>query len=100
MRITLVAAGLSVLIVGLVQAQSPKPNLRDQGNSPMQSPAPSVGIDEVAARRKLEDAGYRDLRGMTGNPDGTLSAKATRRNSVRPAEITVEIDSSGNIKER
>ena len=61
---------------------------------------------EVAAKRKLEDSGYRDMRSMTANPDGTFSGKATRadppggvRRGSNP-EVNVEIDASGNVRER
>lgn len=110
MRTALVAAGLSILVAGLAQAQSPTATLPSQGSSPspMQSPTtPNPGNDEVAAKRKLEDSGYRDLRNMTPNPDGTFSGQATRSDPpggrIRPGgrpEVNVDIDASGNIKER
>lgn len=45
---------------------------------------PNAGTHEIAARRKLEDSGYRDLRNMTPNADGTFS----------------DVDASGNVRER
>lgn len=105
MRTVLLAAVLAA-IASLAQAQSPTANLPSQGNTPTLSPTtPNAGSDEVAARRKLEDAGYRDLRNMTPNADGTLSARGVRNNppGVRPGsspEVNIEIDASGNIKER
>jgi hypothetical protein len=109
MRTALVATGLSLVLASLAQAQNPTANLPSQGSSPSstQSPTtPNSGNDEVAAKRKLEDSGYRDMRGMTANPDGTFSGRATRRDppgSVRPGsrpEVNVEIDASGNVRER
>ena len=108
MRTAFLAAVLSMTAVSLAQAQSPTANLPSQGStpSPMLSPStPNAGTDEVAARRKLEAAGYRDLRNMTPNADGTFSARGTRSDppGVRPGsrpEVNVDIDASGNIKER
>jgi hypothetical protein len=108
MRTALFATVLWMATTSLAQAQSPVPNLPNQGSSPspVLSPStPNAGSDEVAARRKLEDAGYRDLRNMTPNADGTFSARGTRSHppGVRPGsrpEVNVDIDASGNIKER
>ena len=105
---TAVLATIFSVTAGLAQAQSPTPNLPNQGSapSPTLSPStPNAGNDEVAARRKLEDAGYRDLRSMTPNADGTYSGRATRPSPLgnRPTsgpEVNVDIDASGNIKER
>ena len=58
--------------------------------------SPSAGLDEGAAKSKLEGEGYRDIRGMTANPDGTWSGRAVR-DSIEQA---VTIDSSGNIQTR
>lgn len=58
--------------------------------------SPSENLDEGAAKSKLEGEGYRDIRGMTANPDGTRSGRAVRDNS----EQAVTIDSSGNIRTR
>jgi hypothetical protein len=58
--------------------------------------SPSAGLDEGAAKRKLEGDGYRDIRGMTSNPDGTWSGHAVRDNT----EQAITIDSSGNIRTR
>ncbi len=109
MRTALIAAGLSILVASLAQAQSPTANLPTQGNSPspMASPTtPNAGNDEVAARRKLEESGYRDPRNLTANPDGTFSGRATRSDPAgrvspgsRP-EVNVDVDASGNVKER
>lgn len=51
---------------------------------------------EISARRALERSGYRDIRGLRPNSDGTWTGVASRRN----AERTVTIDSHGNIIER
>lgn len=107
MRTTFLAVAL-IAAAGFAQAQNPSATLPSQGSSlsPSLSPTtPSAGTDEVAARRKLEDAGYKDLRSMTPNPDGTLSTRATRNDNlgVRSGpspEVNVDIDASGNIKER
>lgn len=58
--------------------------------------SPSAGLDEGAAKSKLEAEGYGDVRGMTANPDGTWSGRAVRGNT----EQAVTIDSSGNIQTR
>ena len=108
MRTILLAAALTAA-GGIAQAQSPTNRLPNQAElpSPTMSPTtPNAGNDEVAARRKLEEQGYRDLRNVTPNGDGTFSATGTRQNppgAQRPGgnrEINVEIDASGNVKER
>jgi hypothetical protein len=58
--------------------------------------SPSTGLDEGAAKSKLEGEGYRDIRGMTANPDETWSGRAVRDST----EQAVTIDSSGNIQTR
>jgi hypothetical protein len=58
--------------------------------------SPSAGLDEGAAKSKLEGEGYRDIREMTANPDGTWSGRAVRDST----EQAVTIDSSGNIQSR
>lgn len=89
-------------------AQGPNAKLPLQSESPSiasKPAAPNAGNDEALARRKLEDGGYRDLRNVTPNPDGTFSALGTRRDppGVRPGsqpEAKVDIDAWGNIRER
>ena len=107
MRTILLAAALTA--AGIAQAQSPTNRLPNQAELPSPSTSattPNAGNDEVAARRKLEDQGYRDLRNVTPNGDGTFSARGTRQNppgARRPGgnpEVNVEIDASGNVKER
>lgn len=51
---------------------------------------------EASAKRALERSGYRDIRGLRPNSDGTWTGVASRRNIER----TVTIDSHGNISER
>ena len=51
---------------------------------------------EVSAKRALERSGYRDIRGLRPNGDGTWTGRASRRN----VEWTVTIDSHGNTTER
>ena len=107
MRTLLLAAALAAA-GGLASAQNPTNRLPDQAElpSPSTSTTPNAGNDEVSARRKLEDQGYRDLRNVTPNGDGTYSATGTRRNPPgvrRPGgnpEVNLEIDASGNVKER
>ena len=107
MRTIFLAAAL-VAAGGIAQAQSPTSRLPNQADlpSPSTSVTPNAGNDEVSARRKLEDQGYRDLRNVTPNGDGTFSARGTRQNPAgarRPGgnpEVNVEIDASGNVKER
>jgi hypothetical protein len=108
MRTILVAAALTAA-GGITQAQSPTNRLPNQAElpSPTTSPTtPNAGNDEVAARRKLEEQGYRDLRNVTPNGDGTFSARGvqqdppgTRRPGSNP-EVNLEIDASGKVKER
>jgi hypothetical protein len=106
MRTVLLAAAVTAA-GGIAQAQSPTNRLPSQAElpSPSTSVTPNAGNDEVAARRKLEDQGYRDLRNVTPNGDGGFSARAVRQNppgtrsGFRP-EVNVEIDASGNVRER
>ncbi|MPZ34426.1 MAG: hypothetical protein GEV13_26155 [Rhodospirillales bacterium] len=104
MRTTLLAATV-IAAAGVAQAQSPTAKLPSQAELPTNPSTPNAGTDEVAARRKLEDQGYRDLRNVTPNGDGSFSARAVRQNpsGARPGinrEVNVEIDASGNIRER
>ena len=108
MRTILLAAALTAA-AGIVQAQSPTNRLPNQAELPSPSAStttPNAGNDEVSARRKLEEQGYRDLRNVTPNGDGTFSARGTRQDppgARRPGsnrEINLEIDASGNVKER
>ena len=107
MRTIFLAAAL-VAAGGIAQAQSPTNRLPNQADlpSPTTSVTPNAGNDEVSARRKLEDQGYRDLRNVTPNGDGTFSARGVQQNPAgarRPGgnpEVNLEIDASGNVKER
>ena len=108
MRTILLAAALTAA-GGIAQAQSPTNRLPNQAELPSPSTStttPNAGNDEVSARRKLEDQGYRDLRNVTPNGDGTFSARGTRqappgaRGPGGNPEVNVEIDASGNVKER
>ena len=107
MRTILLAAALTA-VGGISHAQNPTNRLPNQAElpSPSTSVTPNAGNDEVAARRKLEEQGYRDLRNVTPNGDGTFSARGVRQGPPgmrRPGsnpEINVEIDASGNVRER
>jgi hypothetical protein len=107
MRTALLATAV-IAAAGIAQAQSPTAKLQSQAEllaSPSTTATPNADTDEVAARRKLEDQGYRDLRNVTPNGDGSFSARAVRQNppGTRPdisPDVKVEIDASGNIKER
>jgi hypothetical protein len=106
MRTVLLAAVL-IAASAAAHAQSPTARLPSQPQPSAGPAAPSTaGFDEVAARRKLEQQGYRDLRNVTPNDDGTFSAQAVRQNppgvaGPRPdREVRVEIDASGNVRER
>lgn len=107
MRTILLAAAL-IAAGGVAQAQSPTNRLPNQADlpSPTTSATPNAGNDEVAAKRKLEEQGYRDLRNVTPNGDGTFSARGIRQDppgTPRPGgspEVNVEIDSSGRVRER
>jgi hypothetical protein len=105
---TIFLAAVLLAVSSIANAQSPHAKLPGQAGPPSTSSAPATpnaGNDEVAARRKLEDAGYRDLRNLAPNADGTFSGRATRRDQpgMRPGprpEVNVDIDASGNIRER
>ncbi len=105
MRAVLLAAAL-IAFSGAAHAQSPTARLPSQAQPPASPAAPSAGFDEVAARRKLEERGYRDLRNVTPNDDGTFSAQAVRQGPPGSAlprtnrEVRVEVDALGNVKER
>ena len=107
MRTLLLAAGI-LAIAGSVHAQSPTGTLRTQAElpaNPSTSSAPNPGNDEVSARRRLEDQGYRDLRNVTPNGDGTFSAQGTHQNRGAlkpgaPRETTIDMDASGRVRER
>ena len=107
MRTLLLAAGI-LAMAGSVHAQSPTGTLPSEAQlpaNPSTSSAPNPGNDEVSARRRLEDQGYRDLRNVTPNGDGTFSAQGTHENRDtlrpgRPRETTVDIDASGRVRER
>ena len=64
------------------------------------------GLTIAGARRRLEEQGYRDLRNVTPNGDGTFSARGIRQDPPgmrRPGsnpEVNVEIDASGRVRER
>ena len=107
MRIIFLAASV-LAFATTAHAQSPAGKLPGQPEwpaDPSTSSTPNPGNDEVSARRRLDDAGYRDLRNVTPNGDGTFSAQGMRtsppgtRPGVQP-DVKVDIDSSGNIKER
>ena len=92
---TLLLAGALIVAAPIVQAQQPLP--------PPATTSPNPGNDEVSARRKLEDKGYQDLRNVTPNGDGTFSAEGVRQTPDRTsphADVKVDIDSSGNVRER
>ncbi len=97
-----------VAVASIAEAQSPAAKLPGQSEPPTSattSPTPSAGNDEVAARRKLEEQGYRDVRGLTPNGDGTVSGRAVRddptgRSPGSNAEINVDVDASGKVRER
>jgi hypothetical protein len=107
MRTILLAAALTAA-GGIALAQNPTNRLPNQADlpSPTTSTTPNAGNDEVAARRKLEEQGYRDLRNVTPNGDGTFSARGIRQDPLgmrRPGvspEVNVEIDASGRVRER
>src|SRR5260221_373513 len=68
-------------------------------------PRSDSGLAICAGVTPCPPAGYRDLRNVTPNGDGTFSAQGVRTNppGTRPGsqpEVKVDIDASGNIKER
>ncbi len=85
----------SVAIAGLpVMAQTPQTSTPHTTPSPMTSPTtPNPAADEVMARRKLEDAGYKDIRGLAVTPDGKITGMAVGPNG----ETKVEVDSTGAV---
>jgi hypothetical protein len=105
MRTIFYAGGL-IAAASIAQAQAPAATLPNQAELPAPaatSTAPNPGNDEVSARRKLEESGYRDLRNVTPNGDGTFSAQAIRDQpgTIRPTpDLKVDIDSQGNVRER
>ena len=94
-------------VATLAHAQSPAGKLPSQAElpaTPSTSSTPNAGGDEVSARRKLDDSGYRDLRNVTPNGDGTFSAQGMRASppgirSRNQPEVKVNIDGSGNVRE-
>jgi hypothetical protein len=107
MRTIFLAIAL-VAVASIAEAQNPAAKLPGQAEPPSSatmSPTPNAGNDDVAARRKLEEQGYRDVRGLTPNGDGTVSGRAVRGDSTgrwpaNNAEINVDIDASGKVRER
>ncbi|MBL6651485.1 MAG: hypothetical protein ISP49_07830 [Reyranella sp.] len=107
MRTIFLATAL-VAVASIAEAQSPAaklPGQSDPSSSATTSPTPNAGNDEVAARRKLEEQGYKDVRGLTANGDGTVSGRAVRDDPMgrwpgSNAEVNVDIDASGKVRER
>ena len=105
MRTAFVVA-VVIAATGVAQAQSPTARLPSQAEPSAGPSSSGSAMDEVTARRKLEDQGYRDLRNVTPNGDGGFSAQAVRQRppgSTRPGvnrEVRIEIDASGNVRER
>ena len=105
---TIFLIAILVAASSVAEAQSPAAKLPGQTEPPASattSPTPNAGNDEVAARRKLEEQGYRDVRGLTPNGDGTVSGRAVRDDPTgrlpgSNAEINVDIDGSGKVRER
>jgi hypothetical protein len=88
---TAVAALFLISIAATTPAQTPSTPEPNSTTSP-----PTPALDEDAAKSKLQDEGYNDIRGLASNPDGSVSGKATRDRSER----NVTVDSNGNIKSR
>jgi hypothetical protein len=64
--------------------------------SPTLSPTtPNPATDEVMAKRKLEESGYKDVRGLGVTPDGKITGTAVGNNG----ETKVEVDSTGAVGE-
>ena len=79
---TLLLAGALIVAAPIVQAQQPLP--------PPATTSPNPGNDQ-------------DLRNVTPNGDGTFSAEGVRQTPDRTsphADVKVDIDSSGNVRER
>jgi len=94
-----IASCLFVAMTATAVAQiqpSIQPSIQPAPDANPMTRSPSAGLDEGAAKSKLEGEGYRDIRGMTANPDGTWSGRAVRDST----EQAVTIDSSGNIQTR
>ena len=86
------AALVAVLVISAgTTALAQTPSTPEPTMSPSTPP-----IEEGEAKKKLEDQGYRDIRGLTSNPDGSMSGRATREQSEAP----VTIDPSGNVRTR
>ena len=92
-------ASASTLVHPLAQTSQPVPSgtIAPQSTpSPTLSPTtPNAATDEVMARRKLEEAGYKDVRGVDVTPDGKISGTAVGNNG----ETKVEVDSIGAVGE-
>ncbi len=105
MRIALLAA-VVIAAANVAVAQSPAARLPGQAEPSTGPFSSGSAMDEVTARRKLEDRGYRDLRNVTPNGDGGFSAQAVRQNPPgrqlpgTDRDIRIEIDSAGNVRER
>jgi hypothetical protein len=61
---------------------------------------PRNGLDEVEARRRMENAGFTDIQGMMPNGIGGFTGRATppnRRGYRFDNEVRFEIDARGRI---
>ncbi len=102
---TIPVAAAVIATAGVAQAQSPTDRLPGQADPSAAPAAPGAGFDEVAARRKLGAQGYRVLRNLAPNTDGSFSGQAVRQRPTarRPGidrEVRIEVDASGNVRER
>lgn len=93
---------LPVLAI-LVLASAPAwAQVSGSSSTPQTTPSPTISpttpnpaMDEVAAKRKLEESGYKDVRGLAVTPDGKISGNAVGNNG----ETKVEVDSTGAVGE-
>lgn len=75
----------------------PPPGSPSPGMVSTPQPAfPNPTADEAAAKTKLEGMGYGEIKGLGANGDGSWTGKALRDGS----EVTVTIDSHGNVRQR
>ncbi|MDI1286588.1 MAG: hypothetical protein PSV46_19530 [Reyranella sp.] len=86
----------TLLLVSIAPVPAPLAQTPSTPGSISTPSPPAPGIDEGVAKTKLQADGYSDIRGLTANPDGSWSGKAMRDRS----ELSVTVDSAGNIKTR
>lgn len=112
MRKVLIAAAVFGLVAAPAFAQNAQmapgatnapPGTTYRGQSPDLPPSTTgtakpnalgnASAPEAAARYKLEQAGFHDVKGLSIRPDGTWTGRAVKSG----VEVAVSLDSAGNI---